>query len=112
MSAVINADRGRSRNGMTTSEGTSKRGWNAYVRRAIDREQGLATDYTTTGHRSQGYVKNYPVRRVTKQRLTPEAIYRLVGDDREAAIRHLAANGYLVGGRSPSEVARIALGRT
>jgi len=112
MTAVINADRGRSRNGMTTSEGTTKRGWHAYVQRAIDHEQGASTAYTTTGYRQQGFVKNYPVRRVSKQRLTPEAIYRLCGNDRDAAIRHLAANGYLVAGHSPSDVARIALGRT
>ncbi len=65
-SQVVNARRGTSGlGGLTTTEGTTKRGF------ANSRLQG-------------------------RQRLTPDGILRIAGDDRDRALDLLEANGYLV----------------
>lgn len=86
---VINSHRAgaRSKDGMTTTEGTTRRGLAS--RRA--RELGPAEE-TSTNVGRRGAVKNYVVRRT--QRLTPEAIYR-VSATREEALQRLYANGYI-----------------
>lgn len=108
MNQVINSHRAgaRSADKMTTSEGTTRRGWNSYVKRKIAEQRGevLATTAENVGRR--GYVKNYVVRR-TRPRITPEAIYKFAGDDREMAVRLLAKNGYIVG--DLKKVAQLAL---
>lgn len=80
-SQVINASRGAAKNKMTTNEGTTRRGV-AYDALGGDRR----TDVRRPGER---------VRRTTRQRLTPDGIYRLASDEAEA-IRLLKANGYLL----------------
>lgn len=109
ISQVINAYRGltpsQRAKTFTTTEGTTKRGWYAYVMREAARQRGEVvafTNATSTGRR--GAVANYTVRR-TAPRLTPDAIYR-VAENREEAVRLLARNGYLSG--SLRDVARLA----
>ena len=79
----------------TTTEGTTRRGWASYVRRNIDREQGVATAETATNVGRRGAVGNYTVRR-TQARMSPELVYK-VARNREEAILLLQKNGYVVG---------------
>ncbi len=102
---IVNASRGRSADKMTTTEGTTRRGWSSYVQRAIARERGTVAPETVTNVGRRGSVANYSITR-TKPRLTPDAIYRLA-PTREEAVRLLAANGYIVG--DLREVARLAI---
>lgn len=101
---VINSRRGRSKNGMYTTEGTTRRGWNSYVQRELAKQRGQVAAETGVNVGQRGYVKNYIVRR-TGPRPTPEAIYRFA-DSREEAVKLLAANGYIVA--NLSQVARLA----
>lgn len=94
MNQVVNSRRGRSANGLYTSEGTTRQGWNSYVRRELARQRGEVAKETMTLVGQRGFVKNYAVRRVGP-RPTPEAIYKFA-DSREEAINLLAANGYIV----------------
>lgn len=89
-SQVVNASRGRDRtrgvrvtdkSKMTTNEGTTRRGV-AYDALGGDRRR----DVRRAGER---------VRRTTRQRLTPDAIYELSGDDVDLARRLLKEHGYL-----------------
>lgn len=98
LSQVVNSHRYR-QNAMFTAEGTSKRGYAAYMQRAIDREHGLKT-VTTVTRSLTGKARN--VTR-TKARLTPEGIYKIAGDDREKAVLMLIQNGYVVG-----DIAKLA----
>ena len=79
-SQVLNASRGASRNKMTTTEGTTRRGV-AYRAMGGDPRR----DVRQPGER---------VRRTTNRRLTPDGIYAIASDDAEA-IRLLKAHGYL-----------------
>lgn len=100
-SQVVNADRGVStatiggQRVRITAEGTTRRGYASYVRRAVDRQRGAATPETVTRTGRRGAVANYSVRR-TRPRLMPSEIYRQAGDDRAEAIRLLTTNGYVV----------------
>lgn len=80
-SQVLNASRGASRNKMTTTEGTTRRGV-AYRAMGGDSRR----DVRLPGER---------VRRTTSRRLTPDGIYHIASDDAEA-IRLLKAHGYLL----------------
>jgi hypothetical protein len=104
MNQVINSRRGRSADGLYTSEGTTRRGWNSYVKRELAKQRGEVAKETATNVGRRGYVKNYVVRR-TGPRPTPEAIYKFASS-REEAIKLLAANGYIVA--DLSKVARMA----
>lgn len=106
MNAVINSHRkgARSIDKMTTSEGTTRRGWASYVRREVAKQRGEIAAETAVNTGRRGRVENYVVRRVTP-RLTPEAIYREAVDRREA-VRLLALNGYITG--PLADVARLA----
>jgi hypothetical protein len=83
-----------SADGLWTSEGTTRRGYASYVKRAIAKQRGELAKETATNVGRRGYVKNYVVRRT--KRPTPEAIYKYA-ESREEAIKLLAANGYIVG---------------
>lgn len=83
---------------LITTTGTTKRGYFAYVQRAMDAQRGQDTQYTAQRVGRRGYVKNSVERRAARPRLMPEQIYRIAGGDREEAIRLLAGNGYLVQG--------------
>jgi len=93
MNQVINSHRvgARSKDKMTTSEGTTRRGYASYVKRAVARQRGEAVEEVVT---RAGKSRRNATR--VKQRLTPEAIYRLSGT-REEALRLLRQNGYIVG---------------
>lgn len=93
MNQVINSHRvgSRSADRMTTTEGTTRRGWSSYVTRALDRRAGVSTVETVT--RASRGTRN--VTR-TKARLTPDAIYRLSSSQAEAQAL-LVKNGYMVG---------------
>ena len=104
MNQVINSRRGRSANGLYTTEGATRRGWASHVRRELAKQRGEVAKETATNVGRRGYVKNYVVRR-TGPRPTPEAIYRFA-DSREEAIKLLAANGYIVA--DMSKIARLA----
>lgn len=110
MNQVINAQRGlklekvAGRMVKLTTEGTTKRGWYAYVQRELAAQRGELVQYTTEQVGRRGAVSNYTVSRV-KPRLTPEAIYQF-SSTREEAIRLLARNGYIVG--DLKDVARLA----
>jgi hypothetical protein len=82
---VVNARRGRQ--GMTTTEGTTKRGlYGGYVRNAdgsLSRRD--ASEFRRTGGRYQ---------RTTQRRLTPDAIYSMAAD-REHALELLRQYGYI-----------------
>lgn len=105
LSQVVNAYRRvtpSARTRMTyTGEGTTRRGYASYLRRAIDREQGRRTVETATSVGPRGAVRNYTVRR-TQRRLTPEGIYAIARNDAEALLL-LQKNGYIVG-----DIAKIA----
>lgn len=92
LNQVLNAHRrgARSADGMTTTEGTTRRGYASYIRRAVARQRAEATKETVS--RSAG---GRNVTR-TQPRLTPEAIYR-VAASRDEALRLLKLNGYVVG---------------
>lgn len=81
MNQVINAHRAgaRSKDGMTTSEGVTKRG---FAGQRLIAESG-------TGAKGKRYL------RAAKARLTPEAIYR-VAASREEALALLNTHGYLI----------------
>jgi len=104
MRQIINAKRGRSADKMTTTEGTTRRGWASYVTRKVAAQRGEIAAETAKGVGKRGGVAHYVERRV-ERRLTPEAIYR-EATSREEAVRLLARNGYLVG--DLGEVARLA----
>lgn len=78
-SQVLNASRGASRNGMTTTEGTTRRG----------------VAYRALNPDGAGDAKRGRYRATTKRRLTPDGIYRIASDEDEAR-RLLKANGYLL----------------
>jgi hypothetical protein len=80
----------------TTGEGSTRRGYASYIRRAIDQQQGITTAETATAVGKRGAVKNYTVRRLAQRRLTPEGIYTIARNDREV-LTLLRANGYVVG---------------
>ena len=105
MNQVINSRRGRSADGLYTSEGTTRRGWNSYVKRELAKQRGEVARETATSVGRRGYVKNYVVRR-SGPRPTPEAIYKFASS-REEAVKLLAANGYIVA--DLSKVARMSL---
>ena len=96
---MVNAYRGvapsqRTKMGKTL-EGTTRRGYASYLRRAIDREQGARTIETVTSVGPRGAVRNYTVRRTTN-RLSPEGIYQIARNEDEARLL-LVKNGYIVG---------------
>lgn len=95
---VINAHRAgsRSSDGMTTVEGTTRRGYASYVNREVARQKGEVSKETVVRSRGRRNVTR------TKPRLTPEAIYRL-SSTREEAVRLLGLNGYLLG-----DIAKVA----
>jgi hypothetical protein len=93
MGQVINAHRkgARSKDGMTTTEGTTRRGYASHVKREVARQRGeMAQEKVVGAARGRRNVTR------TQPRLTPEAIYR-VAATREEAIALLAKNGYIVG---------------
>lgn len=83
LNQVVNSRRGS--DGMTTSEGTTRRGYASYVQREAAKQRGEITREVRTGRSTR-----------VQGRLTPDAIYR-VATDRTEAIRLLHANGYIVG---------------
>lgn len=99
LSQVVNAYRGVSPSQRTkmgkTLEGTTRRGYASYLRRAMDREWGRATAETSISVGPRGAVRNYTVRRTTN-RLSPEGIYRIARNEDEARLL-LIKNGYIVG---------------
>jgi len=105
LSAVVNANRGMRTAGANTvipgvkytTEGTTRRGFYSYQRRAIDDARGVKTAETAERVGRRGTVANYTVRRIKAPRLMPEEIYRVAGDDRAEAQRLLIGNGYVVG---------------
>ena len=104
---VVNAYRRRTKDRegyMSTSEGTTRRGWSSYVRREVARQRQEIAAETVKASGPRGAVSAYPVRR-TERRLTPEAIYR-AAESREEAVRLLALNGYILG--DLKHVARLA----
>ena len=104
MNQVINSRRGRSANGMYTTEGTTRHGWASHVKRELAKQRGEIAKEAATAAGRRGYIKNYSVRRVGP-RPTPEGIYKYA-DSREEAVRLLAANGYIVS--SIDRIARLA----
>lgn len=83
---VVNARRGRQ--GMATSEGTTKRGvYGGYVRNA---DGSLSRRDDSQFRKSSGRYQ-----RTTQRRLTPDAIYRLASD-RDEAVRLLRKFGYIL----------------
>ena len=99
LNQVVNAYRGvapsqRTKMGKTL-EGTTRRGYASYLRRAMDREQGRATVETAVSVGPRGAARNYTVRR-TVNRLSPEGIYRIARNEDEARLL-LVKNGYIVG---------------
>jgi len=112
MNQVINAYRNmtpsmRSRM-ITTTEGTTRRGWASYVKRSRARLTGDQVVETERIVGQRGYVKTYVERR-TRARMSPELIYAGAGRDmsREEAVKMLARHGYIVG--DLKEVARLSL---
>lgn len=106
MVAVINSDRGRSADGMWTTEGTTKRAYATRVRREVARLKQSEVAWTSTNVGRRGAVENYAVRRLGP-RPTPAAIYRYA-PSREEAVRILHAQGYVVG--DFAAVARVGAG--
>jgi hypothetical protein len=94
LSQVVNAHRvgARSKDGMTTSEGTTRRGLASRRMRELAAAEGRTLAETSTAVGRRGYITNYVERRTT--RLTPEGIYR-VSATREEAIQRLRDNGYI-----------------
>lgn len=82
-SQVINASRGASKNKMSTTEGTTRRGV-AYSAMGGDTRR----DARRPGER---------YRRTTRRRITPDGIYKVASTPEEAR-RLLAANGYILPG--------------
>jgi hypothetical protein len=115
MGQIVNARRGMrtasigGRDVLITSEGTTKRGYAAHVRRRVDELEGRGTAYAQRNAGRRGAVQNYIERRTRLPRLMPEQIYR-VAETREEAIRLLARNGYLldVPGRRNSLIRDVA----
>ncbi|PFG17201.1 hypothetical protein ATK74_1764 [Propionicimonas paludicola] len=109
MNQVINAYRGVTpsmRNRMiTTTEGTTRRGWASYVKRTRAQLNGEQVAETAKNVGKRGAVKNYVERR-TKARPSPELIYAQ-DISREEAVRLLARHGYIVG--DLKGVARLSL---
>jgi len=109
MNQVINAYRGMtpSMRGrmITTTEGTTRRGWASYVKRTRARLTGEQVAETAKNVGQRGYIKNYVERR-TKARPSPELIYAQ-DISREEAVRLLARHGYIVG--DLKQVARLSL---
>ena len=92
LNQVINAHRkgARSSDGMTTSEGTTRRGYASYVKREAARQRGeIAKEAVSRSSGRRNVTRTGP-------RLTPDAIYRLAAT-REEALHLLAKNGYIVG---------------
>ena len=107
LNQVLNAYRRRIQDResyMSTSEGTTRRGWSSYVQREIAKQRAEIAQETVVSVGKRGAVEHYNVRR-TSRRLTPEAIYRTTRS-REEAVRLLALNGYMVG--ELKGVARLA----
>lgn len=75
---------------MTTTEGTTKRGYASYIQRAVDRARGQQTQYVVSKSRGRRNVTR------TKARPTPERIYQ-IAESREEAVRMLTLHGYVVG---------------
>jgi hypothetical protein len=85
---VVNARRGRQ--GMSTSEGTTKRGlYGGYVRNA---DGSLSRRDASEFRRTGGGRRRY--QRTTQRRLTPDAIYDMAAD-REHALDLLRQYGYI-----------------
>ena len=110
MNQVINASRkgALTKTGRWTREGTTKRGWYAHIQREIAKQEGRSLEYTTTSTGRRGAVANYKVRRLAP-RATPQAIVDMSANDEEM-FRLLARSGYISGGRSIADVARLARG--
>jgi hypothetical protein len=83
-----------------TTEGTTRRGYASYVRRAIDEQRGTQTPETARQVGRRGRVANSVERRI-RPRLMPSEIYRQA-TDRADAVRLLTANGYLLPARGQS----------
>lgn len=104
ISQVVNARSGMQaasvggRDVLLTTTGTTRRGYFAYVQRAMDAQSGQRTRETQQRVGRRGYVKNSVERRIARPRLMPEQIYRIANGDRDEAVRLLAGNGYLVQG--------------
>lgn len=95
---IVNARRGMrtasvgGRRVLTTTEGTTRRGWHAYVQRAANPN----TRFVRT--------PGSPYSRTAKPRLMPEQIYGLAeqeGWGREELARQLTRNGYLMDADAP-----------
>lgn len=104
---IVNARRGMrtasigGRDVLTTVEGTTKRGWHSYVRRAIDPD----TRFVKTSRSKY--------RRTQKPRLMPEQIYSLsreYGWDRSELMRQLVRNGYMTDVDAPGRYALERIG--
>lgn len=94
---------------LTTAEGTTRRGYASYIRRAAAKMQNRALEETYRNVGRRGAVANYTERRVTA-RPTPEMIYAYVaksGGGRAEAVQMLARHGYIVG--DIQSVARLGL---
>lgn len=89
MGQIVNARRGMSTAGATTSEGTTRRGWYAHEARRAGVEFGRSP-----GTRF-GQATSTRYGRTTTPRLMPEEIYRQADGDRDMALRLLRRNGYL-----------------
>ncbi len=106
LTQVVNARRGMTtatvggRKIQTTTEGTTKRGYATYIRRAIDEERGTVTKFRKGPTR---------YRRVDRPRLMPEEIIRQSKGNRVEARRLLISNGYIVG--DIRKLAREAIGK-
>lgn len=94
-SQVINAKSGMrnvdlyGRRTQITTAGTTRRG--AFGSSEFAQRAG----YTRDQPRRQGAVANYSTRRTQRVRLTPRAIYKAAGDNRDEAVRLLGLYGYL-----------------
>lgn len=75
---------------MTTTEGTTKRGYASYIQRAVDRARGQATKATVSRSAGRRNVTR------TQARPTPERIYQ-IAQTREEAVKMLTRYGYVVG---------------
>lgn len=93
LNQVVNAYRDRAGaldKMMTTTEGTTKRGYASYVQRAVDRARGQATKTAVSKSAGRRNVTR------TQARPTPERIYQ-IAETREEAVRMLTRYGYVVG---------------
>ena len=109
MNQVINAYRSVSPSQrtkmITTTEGTTRRGWASYVRRRAAQLQGQQINEAVRLVGRRGVIRNYPERRI-KARPTPELIYAK-DLTRDEAVQVLARFGYIVG--DLNKVARLGL---